>query len=327
MSWYKPHWTDYLGLPLSWGFQWIAQWRRKYLIAYKQKKFSVPIIVIGNLTVGGVGKTPLVIAIAQFMCSKGIKVGIVSRGYKASIRQFPHWVTPNDKADQVGDEPLLIARQTQCPVVIDPQRVRAVDYLLENFDCQLILSDDGLQHYKMGRSIEIAVIDGIRQLGNGFCLPIGPLREPVSRIKTVDFVVINTQNNIQNNMRILHNRTFQMAIEPQMIYTLSTQQPLVDYTQQVFAAIAGIGHPQRFYNSLDKLGIHYKSYVFPDHYAYTADDLVFPEKNVLMTEKDAVKCLDFATDSMYVLSIAAQLDKAFWHALLSHEALQVLFIK
>jgi tetraacyldisaccharide 4'-kinase len=335
MSWYNPSWTDYLGLPFSWGFQLITQLRRRYLIHFRQKKCPVPIIVVGNITVGGVGKTPLVIALADYFCAQGLKVGIVSRGYRAGMKKFPYAIQETDTAEQVGDEPLLIFKKTQCPVVIAPQRVKAVTYLLQYFACQVIISDDGLQHYRMGRAVEIAVIDGLRGLGNGLCLPMGPLRESERRLQQVDYIVVNGDSEKYKN-------AYQMYFVPGALYPLLSLSVGEDHrtsagdesldveidlnVQSVtFAAVAGIGNPQRFLNTLNDLGLNYRPYIFPDHYFFSVDDFSFSEKNIVMTEKDAVKCLDFATNSMYVLPIRAQLAASFWQSLASHEQLKGLF--
>lgn len=189
--WYGNHPLQWVLSPFSWGYRLIVAARRWYLENFSQIKCPVPVIVVGNITVGGVGKTPLVVELAKRLQDKGLNAGIVSRGYGAKIKEFPYEVKPHDNANQVGDEPLLLAQKTQCPVVIAPDRPEAVRYLLEKHHCQIIISDDGLQHYRMGRAIEIAVIDGTRGLGNEFCLPAGPLREPAKRLQEVDFIVVN----------------------------------------------------------------------------------------------------------------------------------------
>lgn len=189
--WYGNHPLQWVLRPLSWVYSVIISVRRYFLQHYKQVDCPVPLIVVGNITVGGVGKTPLVIELAKRINQKGIKVGIVSRGYGAKTKHFPYEVQINDSALKVGDEPLLLAQKTKCPVVIAPKRNQAVDYLLKKHGCDIIISDDGLQHYRMGRAIEIAVVDGTRGLGNKLCLPAGPLRESAERLKQVDFVVVN----------------------------------------------------------------------------------------------------------------------------------------
>ena len=279
----------------------------------KQTRFPVPIIVVGNLTVGGVGKTPLVIALANALRLKGLRVGIVSRGYGAD-GVFPRAVALDDKACDVGDEPLLIARKTACPVVIAPKRVEAVNYLLQHYQSQVVISDDGLQHYAMGRAIEIVVIDGARGLGNGFMLPAGPLREGVSRLKTADFVVVNS-----GHWENAHCMTM-VAGDMMSLLNGDVLKP-TDLNQSV-AAVAGIGNPQRFYTTLCDLGVTFNTYSFADHHVFKAQDLELEEGIIVMTEKDAVKCSPFATKNMYVLPVTAHLDSSFWDALWKHKQLE-----
>ena len=312
--WYGSHPLKRVLQPLSWVYAGITQIRRWYLIRFCQQVSPVPIIVIGNITTGGVGKTPLVIELAKRLQAKGLKVGIVSRGYGAQIKRFPYAIKLDDCANKVGDEPLLLAQKTGCPVVIAPKRIEAVRYLLDNHQSQIILSDDGLQHYKMGRDIEIVVIDGVRGLGNGLCLPAGPLRESPNRLGQVDFIVVNEG---------AWKQAYPMTLKPGNPIKLSTNEE-VDFNvfNEEVAAVAGIGHPQRFYATLSQLGIKYKAYSYPDHYQFTANDLHYSEPHIIMTEKDAVKCRAFHSDKMYYLPVRAELNEAFWEALWSHQRLQ-----
>ena len=284
-----------------------------YLQRITQRRFPVPIIVIGNLTVGGVGKTPLVIAVARALQAKGLRVGIVSRGYGAK-GPFPREVSVDDAAHDVGDEPLLIRKKVGCPVVIAPRRIEAVNHLLQYHKPQVIVSDDGLQHYEMGRAIEIVVIDGVRGLGNALMLPAGPLREPSSRLKTVDCVVVNG-----GEWPLAHRMNMAVGgitrlVGGEVVHPESLNQPL--------AAVAAIGHPERFYQTLSELGLVFHPYSFKDHYAFKPRDLMLKETHIIMTEKDAVKCLPFATENMYVLSVTAELDNQFWDMLWEHKQLQ-----
>ncbi|KTD26129.1 tetraacyldisaccharide 4'-kinase [Legionella lansingensis] len=312
--WYGNHPLCWFLWPLALIYSCLSWIRRSYLLRFSQQQFPVPVIVIGNLTVGGVGKTPLVIALAKQIQAKGLRVGIVSRGYGASIRNFPHEITVTDEARMVGDEPLLIARKTGCPVVIAPKRVDAVHFLLSKYQCQVIISDDGLQHYAMGRSIEIAVIDGVRKLGNGLCLPAGPLREGPRRLRQVDFIVVNGGE---------WPKAYPMQFVPgNLINILTGQEISAETITFPVAAVAGIGNPQRFFTSLHNLGISFKKYPFPDHHHFQLNELQFKEKTVVMTEKDAVKCRSFAADSWYFLPIEAKLSDSFWQALWSHKHLQ-----
>ena len=243
--WYTRHPLRWLLFPFSLVYQAITVMRRFYLQRFCQQPCSVPIIVVGNLTVGGVGKTPLVIALAQQLQLRGLRVGIVSRGYGATVADFPHEVSVDETAIHVGDEPLLLARKTACPVVIAPDRVQAVRYLLDKYQSQVIISDDGLQHYKMGRAIDIAVIDGIRGLGNGLSLPAGPLRESSKRLQTVDFVVVNGGS---------WPGGYRMDLQPSELTQLINGKTIrvADLSCPV-AAVAAIGHPQRFFATLQAL--------------------------------------------------------------------------
>lgn len=300
--------------PFAWIYQTISRIRRWYLQRFCQIISPVPLIVIGNISVGGVGKTPLVIELAQKLQEKGWRVGIVSRGYGAKIKHFPYHVQLEDSAGQVGDEPLLLAQKTQCPVVIAPKRTAAIAYLLEHHHSQIIISDDGLQHYRMGRSIEIAVIDGTRGLGNGLCLPAGPLRESAARLNQVDFIIVNEGS--------WHN-AYSMKLIPGAITKLTTLEPVTpDLLPKPVIAVAGIGNPQRFYSTLGQLGIEFTAYSYPDHYQFKPHDLDHGTAAVIMTEKDAVKCRSFSSEKMYFLPVKAVLDNAFWQALWSHQQLQ-----
>lgn len=300
--------------PWSLVYQLITKIRRWYLLRFQCVECPVPLIVIGNITVGGVGKTPLVIELARRLTDKGIRVGIVSRGYGAQCRQFPYHVQLHDEASWVGDEPLLLAKKTQCPVVIAPHRTAAINYLIQHHQCQIILSDDGLQHYKMGRAIEIAVVDGTRGLGNGLCLPAGPLREPASRLNEVDFIVVNEGQ---------WEGAYSMHCAPGKLTQVNSGVMInADSLLGINRAIAGIGNPQRFYSTLTQLGIKFIAHSYPDHYQFKQKDLKYDTNVIIMTEKDAIKCHSFSTDNMYFLPINAVVDDAFWSALWSHQQLQ-----
>ena len=308
--WYERHPLRWLLWPFSLLYRALAACRW-YRMKRAQVVWPVPIIVVGNLTVGGVGKTPLVIALVEAFVAKGFRVGIVSRGYGGGVGRGPYEVKPTDTAALVGDEPRLLADKTNCPVVIAKQRNEAVRYLLAHHHSQVIVSDDGLQHIAMGRAIEIAVVDARRGFGNGLCLPAGPLREKVGRLKQVDFVIVNGEGLITLPEGVSFTR---MILEPGMLRPLIPGSPAFPVTEPT-AAIAGIGHPQRFFDTLEALGLLVQPYSFPDHHPFQKKDLVFSEKTVVMTEKDAVKCKRFATDRMYVLPVMAVLEPSFWDAL------------
>lgn len=312
--WYGSHPLQWILRPISWGYRAVTSIRRWYLRQFCQINCPVPLIVVGNLTVGGVGKTPLVIALAKKMQQKGLRVGIVSRGYGSKITYFPYEIQSNDSAVLVGDEPLLIAQKTDCPVVIAPKRTDAVRYLLDKYQSQIIISDDGLQHYRMGRSIEIAVIDGMRGLGNGLCLPAGPLRETDSRLKQVDFIIVNEG---------IWEHAYPMSLVPGDIIKLATKETInPDLLRGDIVAIAAIGNPQRFYSTLRQLDIEFTPYSYPDHYQFKSDDLNYSASVIIMTEKDAVKCRSFISEKMYYLPVEAVLNDAFWDALWSHQQLK-----
>ena len=310
--WYKAHPLAYVLWPLALIMQGISGLRRHYL-QKKQRVIDLPIIVVGNLSVGGVGKTPLVIAIAKHLTAKGLRVGIISRGYGASLKDFPHEIREEDSAQQVGDEPKLIAIKTLCPVVIAPNRLMAVRMLMSKHRCQVIISDDGLQHYALPRRVEIAVVDGLRGLGNGFCLPAGPLREPPKRLNTVDFIVINGSMSLQRLKSLGHHPLYGMKMLSQMPLSLSEQKPVSWASlDKPLSVVAAIGHPERFFAMFDRLGMDYKAYRFPDHYQYRAEDLMALSGSIVMTEKDAVKCVNFVRKSMYYVPVEAELSDEFW---------------
>jgi len=267
----------------------------------------VPVIVIGNISVGGTGKTPLVIFLAQWLKSQGYQPGIVSRGYGGKATHWPQEVTADSDPILVGDEPVLIAKRTSCPMAVSPNRPEAVQKLINENKCNIIISDDGLQHYALGRDIEIAVINGQQKFGNGFLLPAGPLREPVSRLKSVDFVVTNGQGTFPFS-------TFKMQLIPGEIYQVS--HPMnklnLDDIHQPIQAIAGIGNPQRFFDTLKSLNLQIIEHPFPDHHAFKLKDIDFGQDAlILMTEKDAVKCQAFANERCWCLPVEAKVDAKF----------------
>ncbi len=273
----------------------------------------VPVIIVGNITVGGTGKTPLVSWLVAFLRQAGYRPGIVSRGYKASPPQLPYRVNPDDSPAVAGDEPLMLARRCQCPLVIDPQRARAVQYLLDTTDCNVVISDDGLQHHALGRDIELVVLDGARGLGNGHCLPAGPLREPADRLQSVDFVISNGEP-----QQPLPRHDVTMTLAPRSFRRLSGEKLELDHYQgQQVHAVAGIGNPQRFFTTLQGLDIHAQPHAFADHHSYTATDLQFsPALPLLTTEKDAVKWQGLALPDAAWLEIEACLPASFGQALL-----------
>ncbi len=269
-------------------------------------RVGAPIVVVGNITVGGTGKTPLVLWLASLLRQHGRQPGIVSRGYRSGSDAV-RAVLPSSDAASVGDEPLLLATRAGCPVWIGADRVAAAKALLAAHPaCDIVISDDGLQHYRLARDVEIAVVDGVRGLGNGLMLPAGPLREPSSRLASVDAVVVNGGHldawPHACAMR-LHGREFHNLLEP------NGRAGPGDFADKRVLAIAGIGNPARFFSHLDALGVKHEARAFPDHHAYRESDLDRRGADViLMTEKDAVKCAAFAAAHMWVLPVEAAPD-------------------
>jgi tetraacyldisaccharide 4'-kinase len=313
MSWLERQWyritpLHILLIPVSLLFGLLSAIRRFFYRTHilSSEKLPVPVIVAGNISVGGSGKTPLTLWLAQQLCGEGWHPGIVSRGYRGKT-SFPRAVTPTDSADSVGDEPLLMAQRHVCPVWIGKDRAAAAQALLQAHpECDVILSDDGLQHYRLRRDFEIVVVDGVRRFGNGLLLPAGPLREPPSRLKNVDAIVINNGEARDAEYRMqLVGSVFHNLLNPGTVIRPQDLQGLRLH------AIAGIGHPQRFFEHLFSLGLEIRPHPFPDHYRFIPDDLAFAEADaILMTEKDAVKCASFATEKYWVLRVDAQIDPA-----------------
>jgi len=307
-AWYREHSFLKLLLPLSFLFRCLIYLRRQcYRFGiFKSKRFPKPIIVVGNITVGGTGKTPLVIYLAQQLKQQGYKPGIVSRGYGGIAKRYPLQVSASSDPIEVGDEAVLIAARTQCPMVVDPKRINAAQVLLDQHDCDVLISDDGLQHYALARDIEIAVIDGARRLGNRWCLPAGPLREPARRLHEVDFVVVNGAGRADEIVMQLQPGRFINLVDS------NKTQMAVYFSEQTIHAVAGIGNPQRFFKSLRELGLQIIEHPFPDHHRYCVDDLNFNDAlPIVMTEKDAVKCKAFVDEGVWYLPVDAELDETF----------------
>jgi tetraacyldisaccharide 4'-kinase len=270
---------------------------------------GVPVVVVGNLSVGGTGKTPLVIWLAHTLRARGFHPGILTRGHGGSGQVQP--VRAESDPARAGDEPVLLAQRSGCPVWVGRDRPGAARALLAAHpECDVLISDDGLQHYALQRDVEIAVVDGARHFGNGLLLPAGPLREPVRRLRSVDAVVVNGGGS--SDVAALHPRQFDMRLEgPQLVNLLdpARAQPPEAFAGRTLFAVAGIGHPPRFFAHLRALGLAIRPQPFPDHFAFTAEDLAFAgEEPLVMTEKDAVKCRPFARSSWWVLPVEAQAD-------------------
>jgi tetraacyldisaccharide 4'-kinase len=290
-------------------------WLHKYVSIHFSKSAhpKIPVIVIGNLTVGGTGKTPLVIALAEYLKQGGYRPGIVSRGYGGKAKAYPLQVTAETSPVEVGDEAVLLSRRTQVSVVVAPKRVQAIDYLLNHSDCNIILSDDGLQHWPMKRDVEILVIDGKRRFGNARCLPAGPLREPLNRYKTVDFLVVNEPEEKCKGEYPFH-------IHPECFVHIGSGEvySLDFFEAQKVNVVTAIGHPQRFLDTLKNLNIDCEARIFPDHHIFERKDFLFEQNTpIIMTEKDAVKCEKFedsVKNTLFYLKITPKLDSSFKEA-------------
>jgi tetraacyldisaccharide 4'-kinase len=314
-AWYGDSRWIYWLLPLSWLFSFISHIRKFFLIRFFQKKLSVPVIVVGNISVGGTGKTPLIIELVKYLQQQGFNPGVVSRGYGGSAVQYPLVLNDQSTAFETGDEPLLIFRATRCLICVSPDRVAAAQKLVEE-GCTHILSDDGLQHYRLGRAIEIAVVDGERLFGNEKLLPVGPLREPVARLKSVDLIVINSP--AKKGLLSGFHHIYSMNIQPLSWRNLLSQETVslkdISFKSQIHA-VAGIGNPERFFKTLDGLSLSYYAHYFSDHYKFSPVDFeIYHDEIVVMTEKDAVKCSQFAKKNWYSLVVGAQLNERFWQA-------------
>ena len=322
-AWYRPNSWALVLLPVSWLFRLIAACRKRYLLS-KSRPAGVPVVVVGNISVGGTGKTPLLLSLINQFIEAGFHPGVVSRGYGGKSAVYPRVVREGDHAAEVGDEPLLYAGK--CPVVIDPDRSRAVQFLLDNYPCDVVFSDDGLQHYALHRDIEVAVIDASRGFGNGHCLPVGPLREPPSRLNSVDYVLIN--GSVSGEDVVQHSQRSTMTIEPSRFrHFLSGKTiPVSDWREQkTVHAIAGIGHPEHFVTTLKQLGFDVTLHAYPDHHQFTGEEFRFAAAEhgnalpVIITSKDAVKLnasllasgTDTGGDNIWVLDVTAALEPEF----------------
>lgn len=274
---------------------------------------TVPVVVIGNLMVGGTGKTPLTAWLATALKQTGFKPGILTRGYGSGSRRAQQ-VTSESIAAQVGDEPLMLACQVNVPVVLAPRRAEGAK-LLESLGVEIILCDDGLQHYGLARDLEIAVFDGVRGLGNGHLLPAGPLRESLQRLDSVDFVVFNGVGDALAQTPKLHMQLRPLPARALIDQNLS--RDLESFRGQTVHAVAAIGHPERFFTTLRLAGLSIIEHPFPDHAPLIPEDFNFGDtKLILMTAKDAVKCKAFADSRMWQVPVAVQLVPNFGQDLL-----------
>lgn len=310
MHWLERHWyrktpVSLLLLPVSWLYCALMALRRGlyHRKIFSSAKLPAPVIVVGNITVGGTGKTPFVIWLAGFLQRQGLRPGIVLRGYRGKAADWPQDVTPRHDPDIVGDEAVMLARRSECPVAADPDRVRGARFLISEHRCNVIVSDDGLQHLRLARDIEVVVIDGERRFGNGYCLPAGPLREPVRRLRDVALRVVNGEPRAGELGMALTETGLCRVNAP------DTRAAADAFRGEAVHAVAGIGHPARFFATLRKLGLEVIGHPFPDHHRFRPGDIRFDDRlPVIMTQKDAVKCERFAGDNVWYLAVEAQPD-------------------
>lgn len=276
----------------------------------RSTRLPVPLLVVGNLGVGGAGKTPLTLALLDALRARGWRPGVISRGYGRRDRQ-PRRVHADSPVEQVGDEPRLIAVRSGCPVAVASRRVDAARLLLGDAEVDLLIADDGLQHYALVRSLEVLVVDGRRGFGNRRMLPAGPLREPLVRARRCDFVVINGDGPGGADLAGVR-----MRLQPGSPYRLIDGAAVPWSTLSAVQALAGIADPERFFASLRSIGLAVEGHGFPDHHAFRAADFGFDDgRPLLMTEKDAAKCRDFARPHWLVVPVDAELPESFLAAL------------
>lgn len=313
--WYREPARGALLRPLAWLYGALLRLRRRAygsgLIA--TERAGCPVVVVGNLTVGGTGKTPLTIWLARELVGRGLKVGVLSRGYGRRGRA-PREVLAASDWREVGDEPLLLARHSACPTVVAADRVAGARALMAR-GVQVILADDGLQHLRLGRACEIVVVDGARGFGNGRLLPAGPLREPLAALAHADVVVMNgaaTHGSLARPLPGPGALTMTLVADAAVRLDAGAAPcPLPAFRGQRVHAVAGIGNPQRFFAMLRAQGLEIEEHPFPDHHALSVRELDFGDlRPVLMTEKDAVKCAGFADARLWYVPVAAQLGAA-----------------
>jgi tetraacyldisaccharide 4'-kinase len=324
--WYQPRkMGKYALLPLTLMYCGLSAIRRWQQERQRAKHSAVPVIIVGNITVGGTGKTPLVIYIIEQLKLAGYSPGIISRGYKGKAKEWPQQVRPMTPTHLVGDEPVLLATHTHVPVVVGPDRNMSIRCLLNHHDCDVIVSDDGLQHYKMPRDIEIIVIDALRGFGNGYCLPSGPLREPVKRLNKANICVINRNDKAHSSdsdslkLTLRHPHLYSMQLQGKLLINLSNAKKidLSELKGKTVHVVTGIGHPERFFAYLNTFGLKLIMHSFADHHEFQKHDIMFTQNYpVIMTEKDAVKCRKFQTHNCWYLPVKACVSTGFMEILL-----------
>mgnify|MGYP001188193965 CR=1 FL=1 len=306
--WYSKNIFGLPLIPFSFIYIFLIKLRKIFyqIGLFSTNKPNTPIIVVGNITIGGTGKTPLVIWLASYYKKLGYSPGIISRGYKGKYTSATKLVTINDSPVLVGDEPLLIKRNTNCPVIVGRDRVNAAKEIIEKHNCNLVISDDGLQHYSLGRDIEIAVIDGQRRFGNGHCIPAGPLRELKDRLDSVDLVVSKYHaKKYEYKMEYIYNDLVSLNNPEKTM-------PISGLNSKKIHAISGISNPENFFSFLRSKNFELLIHEYPDHHIFNESDIKFNDNlPVVMTEKDAVKCFDYVNENCWYQPISVKLSESF----------------
>jgi tetraacyldisaccharide 4'-kinase len=295
-------------LPASWLYRGLAAARRACYAhgPCRVQRFSRPVVVVGGISVGGSGKTPVVMHVARLLAAQGFQPGIVSRGYGGRRQHLPLWVDAGTPAAECGDEPAMLARNLDVPVVVDPDRPRGVNSLIDKAGCDVVISDDGLQHYAMDRQVEIVVLGGGACAGNGWCLPAGPLREPLSRLEEVDLVVCNGSPAGPGRYAM------RLRIDALRRLDEGGDSPPASWAGHRVHAVAGTGNPDGFFNALAALGLQVEPHPFPDHHRFRAEDFsAMTGMPIVMTEKDAVKCTQLKLDDAWYARASVELDQGF----------------
>ena len=319
--WYNKSPFRYLLFPFHW-LLWLVVYCRKvcYSIGiFNVSAISIPVIVVGNISVGGTGKSPLVLYLVRELQARGYKPGIISRGYGGNSESYPLSLTVDTKASESGDEALMLFQRVKVPMVVAPDRVAAAKYLTKHSDCDIIISDDGLQHYALNRDVELVVVEAQRQFGNELLMPFGPLREPISRLNSADAVITNLRFAEDTDFDIASKKKFKVyqsqfkalefaslnGAESKSIAALSRAISEANITVD---AVAGIGNPDAFFSFLKEQGINIAKHHFKDHHNYQAADFASMNGMILMTEKDAVKCHGLDLNNAWYLVIDTQVE-------------------
>jgi len=315
-SWYNESKITVFLKPLSWLYCSIV-FIRKNLYRFKVLKsyqLSVPVVIVGNITVGGNGKTPLVIWLADKLKQSGYRPGIISRGYGGQAKKWPQQVRPDSDPLIVGDEAIVISRRTACPMAVGPDRVETGRALVKYSNCDIVISDDGMQHYRLKRNIEIAVVNAYTQFGNELCLPAGPLREPIKRLDKVNFIVTNGSLNESDKNKLKVKTEYNMQYEGNELHALHDEKNIVslsDFKNKKVHVVTAIANPERFFETLKSFGIEIVEHVYIDHYIFSESDLSFSDElPVIMTEKDSVKCRRFKIKNCWYLPITCKISNS-----------------